>query len=107
MNPRPPVVLFIQEQSPLRDAVGVADEWPIPAFPWAHAAREQLEASFVREAVGLALVHFLRGPDEIFPCVRATARAGHDVVEVAFVRVQQCGRCIGSGCRRARGCSWR
>jgi hypothetical protein len=37
----------------------------------------------------LALVHFLRGPDEIFPCIRATTRAGHDVVEVALVRVQQ------------------
>ena len=48
----------------------------------------------------------LRGPDQVFPCVLATARAGHDVVQAAFVRAQQ-RRCIGSGCRRVRGCSSR
>jgi hypothetical protein len=43
----------------------------------------------MRQAVGLALVHVLRGPDEVFPRVRAAARAGHDVVEAAFGRMQQ------------------
>ena len=43
----------------------------------------------MREAVGLALVRFLRGPDGVFQHVRSAARAGHDVVEAAFVRVQQ------------------
>ena len=47
----------------------------------ARGTAEQLEAGLVREAVGLTLVHVLRGPDEVFPRVRAAARAGHDVVE--------------------------
>jgi len=85
---RSPVVSFIQEQLPLHDAVVVADECRYRQFLRRTRHREQLEAGFVREAVGLALVHFLRGPDEIFPGVRATTRAGHDMVEVAFVRVQ-------------------
>ncbi len=80
------------------------------ATPWALRRRAVTGSSFgargtlsnvshglVGEAVGLALVHVLRGPDEVFPRVRAAARAGHDVVEAAFVRVQYPGG-AGGGC---------
>ena len=43
----------------------------------------------MRQAVALARVHLFARPHEVFPRVRAAARAGHDVVQAAFVRVQQ------------------
>src|ERR1035441_1181937 len=43
----------------------------------------------MRKTVGLALVHFLGRPDQVFPSVLATTRAGHDVVQAALVRVQE------------------
>src|ERR1035438_2867513 len=86
--------LFLQKQFPPGDAVGVAEERRHRQFLRRARDAEQLEAGLVREAVGLALVHVLRGPDEVFPRVRATARAGHDVVEAAFVRVQQAARVL-------------
>lgn len=49
----------------------------------------QLQAGFVRQAVGLALVHVLRGPYQVFPRVRAASRAGRDVIQAAFVWAQQ------------------
>src|SRR5215469_12370368 len=60
-------------------------DWQLPGCAW---DGEQLEAGLVREAVGLELVYVLRGPDKVFPRVRAAARAGYDVVQVAFVRAQ-------------------
>ena len=95
---------FIQEQLPLGDAVGVAEVRRHRQFLRRARDGEQLQAGLVREAIGLALVHVLRGPNKVFPRVHATARAGHHVIEAAFVRVQ---RHTGSGCRRARGCSSR
>src|ERR1039458_2564882 len=43
----------------------------------------------MRKTVGLALVHFLGRPDQVFPSVLATTRAGHDVVQAALVRLQE------------------
>ena len=86
---RSPVVSFLQEQLPLGDTVGVAEVRRDRQFLWRARDGEQLEAGLVREAVGLALVHVLCGPDEVFPRVHAAARAGHDVIEAACVRGQQ------------------
>src|SRR6185295_589310 len=86
---RSPVDSLIEEQFPLGDAVSVAEVGRHRQFLWCARDGEQLETGLVREAVGLALVHVLRGPDEVFPTVRAAARSGHDVIETAFVRVQQ------------------
>ena len=77
---------LIEEQFPFGDAVGVAEVGRDRQFLRRARNGDQLAAGLVREAVGLALVHFLRGPDEVFPRVHAAARAGHDVVEAAFVR---------------------
>ena len=89
LEARPPIVLFIQEQLPLRDAVGVTDHGRHRHFLRCAGNVEQLQAGLMREAVGLALVHVPGGPDEVFPSVSTTTRAGHDVVEVALGRVQQ------------------
>ena len=70
--------------------MGVADHGRHRQFLRRTRDAEQLEASLVREAVGLALVHVLRGPDEVFPRVRTAARARQDVVEAAFGRVAAC-----------------
>ena len=51
--------------------------------------REQFQAGLVGQAVGLALVHVLGGPDEVFPGVGSAARAGHDVVQAALGGMQQ------------------
>ena len=48
----------------------------------------------MRQTVGLALVHFLGRPDEIFPGVRAAARPGDNMVQAAFGRVQQAARVL-------------
>ena len=81
---------FVQEQFPFRDAVSVAEERRDRQFLWRTRDAEQVEAGLVREAVGLALVHVFRGPDEVLTRVRTTVRAGHDVVEAAFGRVAAC-----------------
>src|ERR1017187_4392627 len=86
--------LFLQKQFPPGDAVGVAEERRHRQFLRRARDGEQLEAGLVRETVGLALVHVLRGPDEVLPSIRAAARAGHNVVEVAFSRVQQAARIL-------------
>ena len=69
--------------------MGVADERRHRQFLRRARLVEQLQAGFVRQAVALAGVHLLARPHEVFPRVRAAARAGHDVVEAAFVRAQQ------------------
>ena len=56
-------VSLIQEQFPLGDAVGVAEVRRYRQFLRRARDAEQLEAGLVREAVGLALVHFLGRPD--------------------------------------------
>ncbi len=53
-------VSFIEEQFPLGDAVGVAEVRRHRQFLRRARDGEELEAGLVREAVGLALVHFLR-----------------------------------------------
>src|SRR5262249_36976115 len=79
---------FLQEQFPLGDAVGVAEEGR--AWPCVRRAgdAEQLQAGFVREAVGLFRVHAFAGPDQVFPRVPAATAAGHDVIEAALLRAQ-------------------
>src|SRR5687767_9383021 len=67
LDARSPVGSLIQEQLPRSDAVGVAEVGRHRQFLRRARDAEQLEAGLVREAVGLALVHFLRGPDEVFP----------------------------------------
>jgi len=64
------------KQPPVRDAVGVLEEGgdgQLPRGPW-HG--QQFQAGLVREAVGFALVHFLGRPNQVFPGVLATTRAG-------------------------------
>lgn len=87
-------VSLIQEQFPLGDAVGVADECRDRQFLWCARDAEQLQAGFVRQAVALAGVHVLARPHEVFPRVRPTARARQDVVEAAFVQFQQLARIL-------------
>ncbi len=60
----------------------------------ARGTLSSLRPALVREAVGLALVHILRGPDQILPRVRTAARAGHDVIQAALGRVQQAARVL-------------
>ena len=66
---------LIEEQFPLGDAVGVAEVGRDRQFLRRARDGEQLESCLVREAVGLALVHVLRGPDKVFPRVHAAALA--------------------------------
>ena len=66
---RPPVVSFVQEQLPLGDAVGVAEECSHRQFLRRARDGEQLQAGFVRQTVALAGVHVLARPDEVFPRV--------------------------------------
>ena len=54
-----PFVLFIQEQFPLRDAVGVAEERRHRQFLRRTRDAEQLQSGFVRQAVALLGVHGL------------------------------------------------
>jgi|SRR5581483_11665237 len=41
------------------------------------------------KAVSLLLVHLFGRPDQVFPGVLASARAGHNVVQAALVRAQE------------------
>jgi len=69
-----------KEQSPFRNTMGVANEgcgWQLLRSAW-HA--EQLQACLVRQAVAFAGVYGFAGPNQIFPCVFAAARTGHDVI---------------------------
>ena len=50
---------------------------------------EQAQADFLGQAVALAAVHVLAGQDAILPRRLAAARAGQDVVDVAFSRPQR------------------
>ena len=90
----PPVRHLSEEDYPVRESGLVADELCHREFLRRARDAEQLQPSLVRQAVGLALVHVLRGPDQVLPHVLTAARAGHDVVEAALVRVQEAARVL-------------
>src|SRR2546422_4612101 len=54
----------------------------------------KLQTCFVRQAVTLLRVHGLAPPHEVIPRVPAAARAGHEVVEAAFVRLRHVARVL-------------
>src|SRR5438874_13814154 len=80
--------LVVEEQLPLGDAVRVANERRYRQFLRRARDAEQLQTGLVRQTVALAGIHVLARPHEIFPSVLPAARARHDMVEAAFVRLQ-------------------
>ena len=65
--------LLDQEVLPGRDAVDVADEERAGQLPGGGRRLEQAQAYLLRQAIGLAAVHFLAGQDAILPRGLATA----------------------------------
>ena len=86
---RSPGASFFYKQLPLRNAVRIANERRYRQFLRRAWHGEQLQAGLVRQAVALLRVHGPARPHQVFPRVLATARARHDVVEAAFLRLQQ------------------
>src|SRR5438876_6853468 len=91
---RSPILSFVEEQSPLGDGVGVANECRYRQLLRRARDGEELKAGLVRQPVALPGVHDLARPHEVVPRVLATARAWQNVVEAAFVRLQHLARVL-------------
>ena len=68
-----PVALLFEEQLPILDTVGVADERAGGHFGDRTRLLEQLETGFVREAIALFGVHLFACPDAVLPGVAPAA----------------------------------
>src|SRR4051812_34926794 len=82
-------VILLYEQIPIRDARRVANQRCDRQLFWSARRGQQSQTGFVRQAIALAGVHFLVGPDEVFPRIRAATRSRQNVIERTFIRPQQ------------------
>jgi hypothetical protein len=81
--------LLDEEMSPRGDAIDIPDEERAGQLPGCGWRLEQAQSHLLRQVVGFTAVHVLAGQDTILPRGLAAARAGQDVVDVAFAGAQR------------------
>src|SRR5688572_12519849 len=80
---------LFQEEVPVADAVRVSNEGRRGHLGNGPRNLQQLQASFLRQAIAFLRIHLLAGPYTILPRVASTAGTRHNVIDAAFVGTKQ------------------